>query len=179
MQFICLTLCINAYISFCIDVTIYKAAINFLFKNSLTERKGSHGYNNSISTMRPFFIARGPVFKKNYTASPFQNVDIYPLLCQILDAKPYKNNGSLSRIEHILLKEKLFHETTTFITFVASIIFAALVSSLFSLIACRVYRIHRRYNHNCGYHVSINGLPMNDTDKQALLEDQELESELP
>ncbi|CAD5116277.1 DgyrCDS5184 [Dimorphilus gyrociliatus] len=143
------------------------------------KRRGSHGYNNSIKIMHPFFVARGPIFKKNYTASSFENVDIYPLICEIVDAKPYPNNGSLSRISHIIMKEKLFHVTTTFITYVASIAFAALFSSIFSLVACRVYRIQRRHKYNSSYHVSINGLPMNETDKQVLLDDPELESELP
>ena len=67
--------------------------------------------------MHPFFISHGSFFKKNFTAKPFNIVDIYPLICHILDIEPYPNNGSFANIEHILNgnKEKLaeinFHTT--------------------------------------------------------------------
>jgi len=52
--------------------------------------------------MHPIFIAHGPAFKKAYKAEPFQSVDLYPLLCHLLDIKPRPNNGSLEAIKHIL-----------------------------------------------------------------------------
>ena len=45
---------------------------------------GTHGYDNSLMKMHPFFIAKGPVFKKDYVSEPFSNVNIYPLICHIL-----------------------------------------------------------------------------------------------
>jgi len=52
--------------------------------------------------MHPIFIAHGPAFKKGYKAEPFENVDLYPLLCHLLDIEPRPNNGSLDAIKHIL-----------------------------------------------------------------------------
>ena len=74
---------------------------------------GNHGYNNSLNVMHPFFIAHGPAFKKNYKAKPFNNIDIYPLMCHILKISPYPNNGSLENIDHILYN----NETEGFLIF--------------------------------------------------------------
>ena len=52
--------------------------------------------------MHPIFIAHGPAFKKGYKSEPFESVDLYPLLCHLLDIEPRPNNGSLEAIEHIL-----------------------------------------------------------------------------
>jgi hypothetical protein len=52
--------------------------------------------------MHPIFIARGPAFKKKYVASPFESVNVYSLLCHLLDISPRPNNGSLDNIKHIL-----------------------------------------------------------------------------
>lgn len=52
--------------------------------------------------MHPIFIARGPAFKKNYKSEPFETVNIYPLMCHLLDIRPRLNNGSLDNVEHIL-----------------------------------------------------------------------------
>ena len=52
--------------------------------------------------MRPFFIAHGPAFKKGLQTESFKNVDIYPMLCHILDLEPAPHDGSLENIEHIL-----------------------------------------------------------------------------
>lgn len=64
--------------------------------------KGSHGFDNSLMDMHPFFIAHGPSFKINYISEPFSNIHIYSLICHILHLKPSPNNGSLSKIQHIL-----------------------------------------------------------------------------
>jgi len=52
--------------------------------------------------MHPIFIAHGPAFKKGYRAEPFESVDLYPLLCHMLDIEPRPNNGTFEAIKHIL-----------------------------------------------------------------------------
>jgi hypothetical protein len=64
--------------------------------------EGEHGYNNSLADMHPIFIAHGPVFKRGYLSEPFNNVDIYSLMCHILDVKPAPHDGSFDNIKHIL-----------------------------------------------------------------------------
>jgi len=65
-------------------------------------RLGDHGYDNGLPSMHPIFIAHGPAFKKNYVAAPFETVNIYPLMCHLLEVTPRSNNGSLDNIKHIL-----------------------------------------------------------------------------
>ncbi|XP_046561055.1 glycerophosphocholine cholinephosphodiesterase ENPP6-like [Haliotis rubra] len=60
--------------------------------------KATHGYDNALMSMKPIFLARGPNFKANLTSDPIQNVDIYPLVCKLLNIKPAPNNGSLARV---------------------------------------------------------------------------------
>ncbi len=64
---------------------------------------GTHGYDNQLKSMHALFIAKGKSFKKNILVPPFENVNIYPLICHILDIKPNKNiDGNLKNIIHIL-----------------------------------------------------------------------------
>ena len=66
-------------------------------------KEGQHGYYNNESSMHPIFIAQGPAFKKNYKTNSFYNVDIYPLMCSILEVKPAPNNGSITNVESMLV----------------------------------------------------------------------------
>jgi len=73
-------------------VYIEKHAINWTINN------GDHGFSNEESSMHPIFISHGPAFKKNFTIKPFNNVDIYPLMCLVLGITPGVNNGTLSNV---------------------------------------------------------------------------------
>jgi len=64
---------------------------------------GEHGYNNSMASMHPVFIAMGPSFKKRAVVDTFNNVDLYPLLCKLLRLKPAPNNGSLKVVSKLLI----------------------------------------------------------------------------
>ncbi len=60
---------------------------------------GDHG-GEPTGSMRPVFVARGPAFKKNYTtlkSTTVNSVDIYNLMCFILDLVPGPNNGSFEK----------------------------------------------------------------------------------
>lgn len=52
--------------------------------------------------MYPIFIAHGPAFKQNFESPVFNNVDIYPLMCYILQIIPAINNGSLENVKLML-----------------------------------------------------------------------------
>ncbi|KAI7790002.1 ectonucleotide pyrophosphatase/phosphodiesterase family member 5 [Triplophysa rosa] len=65
---------------------------------------GNHGYNNSLPSMHPVFVARGPAFLRDYTKASMNSVDLYPLMCDILGLKPLPNNGSLSNVQELLLE---------------------------------------------------------------------------
>ncbi|XP_049860995.1 ectonucleotide pyrophosphatase/phosphodiesterase family member 5-like [Schistocerca gregaria] len=63
---------------------------------------GVHGYDNELQTMHSFFIAVGPLLKKNYTIQPFDSVDLYSLFCKILGLYSPPTNGSLSNVISML-----------------------------------------------------------------------------
>jgi alkaline phosphatase D len=65
-------------------------------------RGGAHGYDNSNSDMFAIFYATGPSFKKNYKFKELNNIDIYNLICRILNIIPAKNDGDPAHIKGIL-----------------------------------------------------------------------------
>ncbi|HEY4335362.1 MAG TPA: ectonucleotide pyrophosphatase/phosphodiesterase [Puia sp.] len=48
---------------------------------------GEHGYDNAIPDMGATFYAWGPAFKSGLTLSPFENVNVYPLIAHLLGLK--------------------------------------------------------------------------------------------
>lgn len=66
---------------------------------------GNHGYNNSLRSMHPVFVARGPAFRQDLVKPSMQSVDLYPLMCHILSVRPLPNNGSLLRVKDLLSEE--------------------------------------------------------------------------
>ena len=64
---------------------------------------GAHGYDNSFKDMYTIFYAAGPAFKKDYIAPEFENVNIYPLIADILKLKPAKTDGNLSNVDNMLI----------------------------------------------------------------------------
>jgi|WetSurMetagenome_2_1015567.scaffolds.fasta_scaffold13788_2 predicted AlkP superfamily pyrophosphatase or phosphodiesterase len=65
-------------------------------------RGGAHGYDNSNSDMFSIFYAVGPVFRRNFSFKELNNVDIYNLVCHILNLAPAKNDGDPEHIREIL-----------------------------------------------------------------------------
>ena len=53
--------------------------------------------------MHPVFLAQGPTFKKGYNSEKTVSiVDIYPLMCFVLDLRPGAINGTLENVEDLL-----------------------------------------------------------------------------
>jgi alkaline phosphatase D len=65
-------------------------------------RGGAHGYDNSNSDMFSIFYAAGPAFKKNYRFRELNNIDIYNLICKILNIVPAKNDGDSGHIKGMM-----------------------------------------------------------------------------
>ena len=63
---------------------------------------GSHGYDNRNPNMRPYFLAHGPAFKKGVEIEPFENTDLFPLICHLMGIVPPGNNGTLEHVESAL-----------------------------------------------------------------------------
>ncbi|KAB2845720.1 MAG: hypothetical protein F9K42_12340 [Ignavibacterium sp.] len=64
---------------------------------------GNHGYDNNYIDMHGIFFAIGPDFKTGYTCGTIQNIDINPLLAELLHIIPNQNiDGKFERIEFLL-----------------------------------------------------------------------------
>lgn len=74
------------------------------FKNldSADRPRGAHGYDNALPEMQATFIAHGPAFKKGYLAEPFENIQVYNVMCKILGLTPAKNDGDLERVRSMM-----------------------------------------------------------------------------
>ena len=54
--------------------------------------KGMHGYNPELLNMHGIFYAIGPDIKKNVEIDSFENIQIYPLICKLLNIDEYKKS---------------------------------------------------------------------------------------
>ncbi|XP_023340595.1 ectonucleotide pyrophosphatase/phosphodiesterase family member 6 isoform X2 [Eurytemora carolleeae] len=66
-------------------------------------KMGVAGYDPEEPDMRGIFMARGPAFKDTgEVLPPVQLVDVYELLCKVLDIEPRPNDGIFARIQAFL-----------------------------------------------------------------------------
>ena len=64
--------------------------------------RGAHGYDNKYQSMQATFIAHGAAFKKGYIAEPFENIQVYNLMCRILGLRAAKNDGDFEKVKDLL-----------------------------------------------------------------------------
>ncbi|XP_069729028.1 ectonucleotide pyrophosphatase/phosphodiesterase family member 7 [Phaenicophaeus curvirostris] len=64
--------------------------------------KGEHGFDNEAMNMKTIFRAVGPAFKQGLVVEPFESVNVYPLLCQLLGITPEPHDGSLEVMKPML-----------------------------------------------------------------------------
>lgn len=95
---------------------------------------GNHGYNNSLRSMQPVFVARGPAFRQNYVKTSMRSVDLYPLMCHILSVHPLPNNGSLLNVRDLLSTEPTLPTPTTTPPRVPGYSYAPVVGSLLGVV---------------------------------------------
>ena len=76
-------------------------------RGTLDKMRGGHGYDNAAASMRALFVAHGSAFKKGFVAEPFENVNVYNLMCDILGLKPAKNDGNIGIIRSVLKNPSL------------------------------------------------------------------------
>lgn len=70
--------------------------------DDFAQTRGAHGYDNKYQSMQATFIAHGAAFKRGHVAEPFENIEVYNIMCKILGLKPAKNDGDLERVKGIL-----------------------------------------------------------------------------
>uniref|UniRef100_A0ACB8ELM3 Ectonucleotide pyrophosphatase/phosphodiesterase member 7 n=1 Tax=Sphaerodactylus townsendi TaxID=933632 RepID=A0ACB8ELM3_9SAUR len=66
--------------------------------------KGEHGFDNEAMNMKTIFRAEGPAFKRDLQVEPFDSVNVYALLCELLEITPEPHDGSLNATWHMLRK---------------------------------------------------------------------------
>ncbi|XP_004609149.1 ectonucleotide pyrophosphatase/phosphodiesterase family member 3 [Sorex araneus] len=63
---------------------------------------GHHGYDNEFKSMEALFLAHGPSFKEKTEVEPFENIEVYNLICDLLRIHPAPNNGTHGSLNHLL-----------------------------------------------------------------------------
>jgi predicted AlkP superfamily pyrophosphatase or phosphodiesterase len=66
---------------------------------------GEHGYDVTDPQMQALFVAHGPDFRSHAVVAPFDNIDVYALLCRLLQIKPLQNDGS-ARMMGAMLRQR-------------------------------------------------------------------------
>ena len=70
------------------------------------EPGGSHGWNPKLTAMHGIFLTTGPGIKKGATIPRFRNVDIYPLMTELLKLQPAKHlDGRLGRLRRQIMRK--------------------------------------------------------------------------
>uniref|UniRef100_A0A8B9NXA1 Ectonucleotide pyrophosphatase/phosphodiesterase 7 n=1 Tax=Apteryx owenii TaxID=8824 RepID=A0A8B9NXA1_APTOW len=64
--------------------------------------KGEHGFDNEDMNMKTIFRAVGPAFKQGLVVEPFESVNVYALLCELLGITPEPHDGSLEIMKPML-----------------------------------------------------------------------------
>jgi hypothetical protein len=68
--------------------------------------KATHGYDKTYMSMKGVFFAKGSMFKRNYSSEGLvENVDVHPLLCNILAIECESRNGTFDKIKRFLRYE--------------------------------------------------------------------------
>lgn len=50
------------------------------------------------------FLAYGPDLQQGLQIEPFQNIELYNLMCQLTGVEPAKNNGTWGALNHALAR---------------------------------------------------------------------------
>uniref|UniRef100_A0A672RWP9 Ectonucleotide pyrophosphatase/phosphodiesterase family member 1-like n=1 Tax=Sinocyclocheilus grahami TaxID=75366 RepID=A0A672RWP9_SINGR len=65
-------------------------------------RGGFHGSDNVFKNMQAIFIGYGPGIHSKTNVLPFENIEVYNLLCDLLGIPPAPNNGTHGSLNHLL-----------------------------------------------------------------------------
>jgi predicted AlkP superfamily pyrophosphatase or phosphodiesterase len=68
--------------------------------------RGAHGYDNRLESMRAIFVGHGPAFKQSQVVEPFESVDVYNVMAEILGLKPASNDGGFAAARSALRSQQ-------------------------------------------------------------------------
>ncbi|KAK2834147.1 hypothetical protein Q7C36_014848 [Tachysurus vachellii] len=63
---------------------------------------GDHGFDNIINSMQTIFLGYGPSFKFRTEVPPFENIELYNVMCDLLGLTPAPNNGTHGSLNSVL-----------------------------------------------------------------------------
>ena len=64
---------------------------------------GMHGYDPQYPSTHGIFYAVGPSFRRNYSIDSFENIHVYPLICNILNIPEYHDiDGDITQVRGML-----------------------------------------------------------------------------
>ena len=65
-------------------------------------KRGGHGYDPALPEMQALFVGHGPAFRPGSTVSRVHSVDVYALLCRLLDIAPAEHQGDERAFDALL-----------------------------------------------------------------------------
>ena len=74
-----------------------------IWKQDAYTGQGAHGWDNLFLDMQALFFAIGPSFKSREVVRPFENVQLYNLMCALVNVTPAENNGTWGALHHLLV----------------------------------------------------------------------------
>ena len=80
----------------------FRARVQMDPGGSRRQIRGPRRPQRDLESMRAIFIAHGEAFQEKYVSQPFQNIEIYNLMCKILNLTPAENDGDFEKIKHVL-----------------------------------------------------------------------------
>ncbi|XP_068769675.1 ectonucleotide pyrophosphatase/phosphodiesterase family member 7 isoform X2 [Struthio camelus] len=84
------------------DTVIKTNEIHIQKRFKVQFNKGEHGFDNEDMNMKTIFRAVGPAFKQGLVVEPFESVNVYALLCELLGITPEPHDGSLEIMKPML-----------------------------------------------------------------------------
>jgi len=79
-------------------ILVADSAWQFSLTGKIPRSAGAHGYNPYNTDMHAIFYAKGPAFKVGYQHPTFENINLYPLICHILNIPPAPVDGDIKNV---------------------------------------------------------------------------------
>ncbi len=83
-------------------ILVADSAWQVLYSEKHTRSAGAHGYDIDNTDMHAIFYATGPAFREKYVHPTFQNIHLYPLICEILGIAPAPVDGHIDVVRGML-----------------------------------------------------------------------------
>uniref|UniRef100_A0A1I7XF78 Bis(5'-adenosyl)-triphosphatase n=1 Tax=Heterorhabditis bacteriophora TaxID=37862 RepID=A0A1I7XF78_HETBA len=142
--------CIQVFKSFIINMvkecdSIFIISRAYGSKGSFQFNASTHGMDPNQPEMRAMLVMRGPAIIKSQKIEDIpDNIDLYSLMCYLLEISPAPHNGSLQVLQKVLQKVDVINQMTmveTFVTdsfgFLAFLLPSMCVVILFLMYGCR------------------------------------------